>query len=521
MKRFGLLLGVFSVVALTGCPSTEVVCNEGTERCGEGCVDTANDVRNCGACGQACGSEQECRAGACVCAPGTTLCGAACVVLSDDARNCGACGTACEAGEVCEAGACKVSCSVGDSVRCGDSCVDPKSNPRHCGGCDVACAQGETCREGVCGYEAVASCFTTGQLVGFSASTGSRGPLASVGTSPGPLASYAGTLLVADGHDNRVYQAVRDATAGYRQVDFENLTGSVPNQVLVDAPYVYVINAGSGTLQVLMEGADGGVSPAGGGVSMDTVAELPLGANSYPEAVAKVGDSLWVPLYGGYGADAADAGQAVVQVSVANPRAPSETSRVSLKEVDLKPFAGGAPVARPYAITAHHGALYVALSNLNADTYAPEGPGLLARVDPGSGAVSIIDLGADDCLNPQWVAPVGDGLAVSCAGEAKYAADWSLESVEHAGLVLLDANDAKVAAWAAVCPGGADAGCLPMMPARFTVSGTRILLGDQSGGRVVVLNAAGGALVEERAEAYCPISATSGAGNVGDVLALP
>jgi hypothetical protein len=315
-----------------------------------------------------------------------------------------------------------------------------------------------------------------------------------------------------------------------------NATGAVPNQVLVAPPYVYVANAGSGTLQVLKEGADGGdviLLDAGvmGGVALGTVAELPLGMNSYPQGVAKLGDTLWIPLYGGFGADAADAGQQVVAVSVAAPEAPVETGRVSLKGLDLKPFDGGAPVARPWAITAHRGALYVALNNLNPDTYAPEGPGLVARIEPADGGVSVIDLGAADCLNPQWLGSVGDALAVSCGGRIQYSPTYTVESVSAAGLVLINASDVRTAAWSSACP--ADAGvladggaaCPPMMPGRFSVMGQRLLLTDQNAGRVVLLDAVDGGLQAARgvtdALNLCPASPVTGAANVSDVLTLP
>lgn len=530
------VVAVGAAAMLMGCPASGVVCREGTTPCGLGCVDTANDVRNCGACGSACGASEQCTSGVCSCTEGTTRCGAACVVTDYDARHCGACNNACATGQVCESGMCRASCSVGSTIRCGDSCVDALTDPLHCGQCDNACEQGQTCRAGVCGYEAVAACYWSGQAVGFSASTGSRGPLSDLGTNPGALASYQGTLLAADGTDNRLYQAVANVTGGgFSQVARANATGAVPNQVLVAAPYVYVANAASGTLQVLKAGVDAGDvieldAGAQGGVLLGTVNELNFGMNSYPQGVAKLGDSLWVPLYGGFGADGADAGQVVVRVSVADPEMPVELGRVSLKAIDLKPFDGGTPVARPWAITAHHGAVYVALNNLNPDTYAVEGPGLVARVDTDAG-VTVIDLGAADCLNPQWLAPVGDALAVSCGGRVTYSPTFTVDAVTEAGLVLLDGQDQKVAAWSSACP--ADAGvlpdggaaCMPMMPGRFTVKGQRILLGDQNAGRIVFLDVADGGLVEVKgvgdALNLCPISPLTGAGNVSDVLATP
>jgi hypothetical protein len=374
----------------------------------------------------------------------------------------------------------------------------------------------------------VAACYWSGQVVGFSPTTMSRGPLSSLGTNPEALASYRGTLLAADGQDRRLYQGVVDtAHGGFQQTAQANGTGSVPNQVLVAPPYVYVVNTESNTLQVLKEGAEGGriALDAGvaGGVSLGTVAELPLGMNALPEGIALLGTSLWIPLYGGPGSDNAKAGQAVVEVSVANPEAPVELRRISLQGLDLKPFDGGTPVARPWSITTFKGALWVALNNLNPDSYVVEGPGLVARIEPGDGSVVAYDLGAEDCLNPQWLAPVGGALAVSCAGPT-----FATGPRAHAGVVLLDSNGERLDRWSSACPPDAgvteDGGeaCAPMVPGRFAVVGQRLVLGDQNAGRVVLLDATGGVLSEVRGLGdplqLCPVS-QSGVGNVSDVLA--
>jgi hypothetical protein len=166
------------------------------------------------------------------------------------------------------------------------------------------------------------------------------------------------------------------------------------------------------------------------------------------------------------------------------------------------------------------------LNNLNPDTYAPEGPGLLARIDPGTDAVSVIDLGGARCLNPQWAATVGDKLVVSCGGQVTYTPTFTIESVRAAGLVLVDELDQVAASWSSACPAGLDAGaCLPMMPGRFTVRGARVLLGDQNAGRVVVLDVSDAGFTEVRgvtdAVATCPVSALTGAANVSDLVSLP
>jgi hypothetical protein len=224
-----------------------------------------------------------------------------------------------------------------------------------------------------------------------------------------------------------------------------NSVADVPNHILVEDPFVYVANAGAGTLQILKR-----TSPLDGleltsGVTLTVVAELPLGANTYPEGVAKLNQNVYVPLYGGSGASAS-AGGKVVRIDVSNPSAPAVTKTFNLNSLDLKPFPGGNPVPRPYAITLRGGMLYVALNNLDPSTYEPEGPGMLARIDPVAETVTAIDLGADACLNAVWVASSGTRLLVSCAGKA-FDVNGDPISTERTGLVLLDENDVRLAFW--------------------------------------------------------------------------
>ena len=345
-----------------------------------------------------------------------------------------------------------------------------------------------------------------------------------------------GVLLSADGTDNRLYQA------GYPSLTVlprSHRTGAVPNQVLVDGDTVYVVNAMGNTLQVLQKtaslDADHENPDAGAvGLPLATVAELALGANTSPEGLAKVGDALWVPLYGGYGATAAAAGQKVVRVSVADPLHPVVTDTIDLSSLDLHAFAGATAVARPWAIVTHRGALYVVLNNLDPATYAPAGPGMLARIDPTTKAVTGISLGAD-CLNPQWAASDGTRLVVTCGGKANYSASYELLGIEKAGAVELDATDAVVGHWSAQCGpsvGGPDGGippCAPVQPGRFALQGGRAYVGDQNGGRLFVLDVGAAGLGERRGYfgdaglplAACPKNAVTGFANVSDVLATP
>src|SRR5688500_5412768 len=112
---------------LFGCPQTGVVCQPGTDRCGDGCADFSADRRNCGACGNACQSGQACSAGSCECAAPATTCGGRCVSTNTDPLNCGGCGNRqasyiCAAGQLCEATATDAGVVAG---RCKGACENP------------------------------------------------------------------------------------------------------------------------------------------------------------------------------------------------------------------------------------------------------------------------------------------------------------------------------------------------------------------------------------------------------------
>lgn len=558
MRSLRLLHAVplFGLAALlSGCPETGIVCRNETSRCGQSCADFRSDQRNCGACGVACQTGQVCQDSRCVCQAGAIACSGQCVVLATDPNNCGACGKACAADELCElgtadGGGCVKDCTVGTQVRCGNSCVDLQKDPNHCGACGAGCENSQSCHAGKCTYDLVAACFGSGQVRGLHAQNGFVGPLEPLGTGPQSLAAYDQALLAVDGIDRRLYQAKLRSEGGkaFGPLGLSNRVGAVANQVVVDAPYVYVVNSSSGTLQVLKRVAapvalsDGGVDPvvAGGGVLdggvlLATVAELGFGANTFPQGVAKAAGALWVPLYGGFGASGAAAGQKVRRVDISNPDSPQLAETVDLSSLDLKPFDGGAPVARPYSIIASGNQLLVALNNLNPDTYAPEGPGLLAKIDATTRAVTALDLGGDKCLNPLWMALSGADVVVACGGAGSYdPVTYALASVEKAGVVLVDQAGARKAAWAPSCP--ADAGlpdggtsCPPILPSRFALAEGKVWLGDQNGGRLFVLEVGASSLTELRGYAgsagapiqACGLDPVTGIANVSDVLAVP
>jgi hypothetical protein len=80
--------------------------------CGTECTDFDTDHDNCGSCGHACASKQECEQGKCKDLP----CGGA--NLMTDPKNCGTCGHVCPVGE-CTAGHCCEQCVCSDGFKAG------------------------------------------------------------------------------------------------------------------------------------------------------------------------------------------------------------------------------------------------------------------------------------------------------------------------------------------------------------------------------------------------------------------
>jgi hypothetical protein len=162
MKRLLVLMVAGLGLTLAGCQGTTPVHSTCTT-CGELCVDLATDTKNCGACGQACGSGQTCLNSECytVCGAGLTTCGTSCVDTTNDQNNCGTCGTKCGATEACSAGKCTQLCQA-PAVACGGKCVETQSDPAHCGTCEKSCATGQACVAGAC----IATCNAPEQVCG-------------------------------------------------------------------------------------------------------------------------------------------------------------------------------------------------------------------------------------------------------------------------------------------------------------------------------------------------------------------
>jgi hypothetical protein len=515
------------MAGLAGCPETQL-CGEGLTRCGRDCVDLTAETANCGACGVSCGRGQVCNQGQCECRPGTTLCDGACVTTTSDAVHCGGCagqgGTTCTAGQVCEQGQCKTGCALGTSLRCGDSCVNVQTDPQNCGACGNACGNARSCRGGVCTYDVVAACFNTGQVVGLLSGVDIKGPNVAVGTNPQSVDRMQDVLLVLDAATKLRQVRLTD----YGALPEENTVGSAPNQVVVREPYVYIISSATNSLQVLRRDTLPAPTPTNGtrfpeGIELTQVATLDLGGNTNPWAMAVVDNELYITLFGNL-LSSTEQGGKVARVSVSNPAQPQLVGMISLPTGQaLNPYPGQTTRSTPTGITTRNGRLYVALNNLDPATYAPGGPGLLARIEPATSAVELIEL--PGCLNPGWVAPVGERLVVSCGGRATYDASYNLVGVEQTGLVLLNAQDQVVNTLALACPQGGS-GCALPSAGRFAVVGSRVYVGDNNAGRLFTADVEGDRLVTQRWPGsepqplhICPRG--SGPSFVGDVVALP
>jgi hypothetical protein len=516
-------------LGLTGCSDSGAVCGEGLTLCEGICVDLTSESAHCGACGTICGDNQACVEGACRCRPGTQLCGEACVDTNSSSEHCGGCagvgGTTCAADQVCEQGQCGQSCTREGFQRCGNSCVDLETDSGHCGGCGNSCGDARACRGGVCTYDVVATCFNSGQVVGIRSGVDIKGPGTPVSSSPQTVARMSDVLLVLDSTQKLAQVRLSD----YGALPAQNATGRVPNQVIVRDPYVYVINSIDNVLQVLRR--DEEPTPGGtgsprfpDGITLTNVASLDFGANTNPFAMTELGSELWVTLYGNLMGNPS-AGGRVARVSLAGPAQPRVVDVIDLPTGEaLRPFPGSNPIPTPAGITASRGRLYVTLNNLDPATFSPGGPGLLARIDPESRSVHLIDLG-EGCSNPGWISPLGDQLLVSCNGKARYDTSYNLLSVEQSGMVLLDAADQVVSTYRLACPEGAS-NCPIPAAGRFALVGRRAYLGDTNGGRIFVLDVEGNTLIERRGlgpTAEAPILAcpSSGYSLVSDVVALP
>ncbi|MGZ3459678.1 MAG: MXAN_6577-like cysteine-rich protein, partial [Archangium sp.] len=380
-----------------------------------------------------------------------------------------------------------------------------------------------SCRGGLCTYDLVATCFNTGQVVGIQAGPDVKGPAVAVGTNPQTVARMQDVLLVLDASMRLLQARLTD----YGELPARNITGLVPNHLLVRDPYVFILNSTSNTLQVLRrdEAPTSGPGPRfPEGMTLTNVGSVNFGENTNPYGFTELDSDVYVTLLGNL-QTASSAGGKVARVSMADPTAPSITDTFELPTGEaLQPFPGHTTVPSPAGIAARQGRVYAALGNLDPRDFSAGGPGFLARIDPSTRAVDLLALG-EGCLNPFWVVPVGEQLLVSCSGKATYDRDFNLVDVKGTGLVLLDAEDRVTASLELRCPEGTS--CLLPSAGRFSVVNNRAYVGDNSAGRIFVIEVVGDSLVERRGfgpGAEPPLLACPRDNKpslVGDVVAIP
>jgi hypothetical protein len=408
-RRPSSLVALLILLLGTGCrPRRD--CPAGQSSCSGSCVDTAIDSKNCGACASSCPSDRVCYAGGCLCAANLTECAGLCADLRSSFADCGACSRACAPGTACFSGQCEVSCPADAGViNCSGSCVDPTSDPHNCGGCSRTCRTIERCENGSCSSpDLFAVCFS-GTLVGYHSRTGEGLPAFTVsvpradGGSPivpgglGLFFSDAKTLWLLDTINSLV--DVLDVTAWPPSVLGSVPIGQAPNQILLCAGLMLVVNSVDGTLQ--------GIDLA----TRQTVNEVSLGAGSNPYLVACDGaHTAYVSDYASGDLKAVDLGSWTV------------TATLTVPAQDFAPGARPYPQGVAYAYVAGEdaGSVFVSLGNaiIDGGTFAPLGDALVLELDPALGMVHrIIDPGAQ-CTNGGYLAVSPDGTEVleSCTG---------------------------------------------------------------------------------------------------------
>lgn len=510
------------MMALAGCPGQGVVCRDGLTACGDVCVDSSADTLNCGACGVACGGDQICQSGACACPPDRAECfdsHGVCTDTKSDVAHCGACGNTCAAGEVCESGTCRLDCEEADNEVCAGACVNTKTSAQHCGACGNACPQAQSCIEGACQFDLVLACYINGQVRGVQAATLVQGPLKDLGTSPQSLARFgADTLLAIDGSDKLLYQA---SWPELQERPSTSALGDVPNHVFVEGELVYVVNSSAGTLQILR-----GASSGAEGIGFTTVGEHPFGGNTWPQVGVKVGNAIYVTLLGGYGVKESLPGQRVVEVDVSDPARPVEGRTWDLTGLTEPFMPGGESHPRPSGIAHLDGSLYVALNNADS-FYNTAGPASVAVIPLTAGMPTVIPLPADRCRTASWIRTRGESVVVACMGDADYLM-WPTVTVGQAGVALIQGGEVKDAVRLACAEGASPMDCPDPLLGRFDIVGGRVFVGDQSGGRIFVLDLdeAEGKLTPVRTHTTtagpldaCPKNMT-GVANVADVLGI-
>ena len=159
-----------------GDPDCEVDGGPKRSCCAGLCIDTAEDISHCGACGRPCPTLAHtrfaCAGGVCridTCEPGWDACSGnpadGCSTdVSADLKNCGGCGKTCggpgvqHANATCAMGVCTLQCNLGFAdcnAMAADGCeADLQQSNAHCGGCGQPCGvvnhQTSICKMGAC-----------------------------------------------------------------------------------------------------------------------------------------------------------------------------------------------------------------------------------------------------------------------------------------------------------------------------------------------------------------------------------
>ncbi|HZX94655.1 MAG TPA: hypothetical protein VFE90_09065 [Myxococcales bacterium] len=155
----------------------------------------------------------------------------------------------------------------------------------------------------------------------------------------------------------------------------------------------------------------------------------------------------------------------------------------------LKPFDPAQPsLARPTGMTVFNGKAYIALANYDA-SFVPRGPGLLAVLDPASGALSTIDLGGSsgkDCLEPGWVRESSGKLYITCSGDFSSGAGQAVLEVDPAAAKVTRSLQA------------------PTVPSGIAITPALIWFGDSFTGAVYAIDRASFTVVAGPTQIPCP-----------------
>jgi len=365
---------------------------------------------------------------------------------------------------------------------CGKSCAFVENDNNHCGSCNRACAGNQHCADGQClpcerESRVYAACFATGEVAVLSSATRSLVERQVVGDKPQALGGKGEVLLCAD---DGAQQLLRLNAQTLQPVGDAVRTGETPIHVSISGAYVYVVNAGSNTLQ-LVDTQDKPDS------TWMTVGEVSFGPNTSPQSLALFGNQGFVPLYGNLMSGETSVGQRLSRINLSNPASPELDGAADFTSLHLQSYPGRKALPLPYDVVRHQDALYVALNNLDVDAKpvpVPAGPGLIAKVEPQSMKSSVLSLG-DTCRNVTTLASNGKQLVASCAG------DWGT-TPGVAGLALLE-DDKVQDTWAA--PPGFSPGSLAFKCDELWVAnanGGDVFLFSVQGKRLQLLRGEGG-----------------------------